>query len=176
MGTVNRDGSTCPVIDRTSGTVPKWAGGVRVVVRDDEGRILLVRQRHEGRGIWMLPGGAIEANETSRDAAAREVLEETGLTVQIGRLLWHIEEVSESRGQRFVNFFLARITDGTARLGSDPELGEVQVLDDIGFFSRAEVGALEFLYPEALRDEVWIAIDDGNAPDVWRQREIFPEI
>jgi ADP-ribose pyrophosphatase YjhB (NUDIX family) len=148
-----------------------WAGGVRVVVRDEEGRILLVRQRHEGRGIWMLPGGAIEANETSREAAAREVLEETGLTVQIGRLLWHIEEVSEPRGQRFVNFFLARVTAGSARLGTDPELGEAQVLEDIGFFSRAEAGALDALYPEALRDEVWIAMEDGDAPDVWRLRE-----
>jgi len=147
-----------------------WAGGVRVVVRDDEGRILLVRQRHEGRGIWMLPGGAIEAGETSRDAAAREVLEETGLTVRIGRLLWHTEEVSPSRGQRFVNFFLARVTAGTLGLGSDPELGETQVLEDVGFFSRAEISAFDHVYPEALRDEVWSAMDDVDAPDVWRLR------
>ena len=148
-----------------------WSGGVRVVVQDGEGRILLVRQRHEGNGIWMLPGGAVEAGETSRDAAAREVFEETGLTVEPGRLLWHIEEVSESRGQRFVNFFLARITAGQARLGSDPELGDAQILEDIGFFSRTEIQALDRLYPELLRDEVWTALEDEGAPDAWRRRE-----
>ena len=60
----------------------------------------------------MVPGGGIEEGESSLEAAVREVDEETGLDVQIEKLLWHVEEVSE-RGQRFVNFFLGRMTGGT---------------------------------------------------------------
>ena len=34
-----------------------WIGGVRVIVLDDKGRMLLVKQRHEDNDIWMVPGG-----------------------------------------------------------------------------------------------------------------------
>lgn len=71
---------------------------------DDKNRMLMVCQHHEDRDIWMVPGGGIEEGESSLEAAVREVDEETGLDVQIEKLLWHVEEVSE-RGQRFVNFF-----------------------------------------------------------------------
>ena len=136
-----------------------WAGGVRVAVMDDGGRVLLVRHHYEeeGRDVWMLPGGAIEEGETSRDAAIREVLEETGLIVHIGRLLWHVEEAGE-RGQRFVNYFEAGVIGGKPELGEDPELGDAQVLDDIKFFSREELAGVDNLHPEYLRDELWNVI------------------
>ena len=91
-----------------------WIGGVRVIVMDDKNRMLMVCQHHEDRDIWMVPGGGIEEGESSLEAAVREVDEETGLDVKIEKLLWHVEEVSE-RGQRFVNFFLGRMTGGTIR-------------------------------------------------------------
>ena len=98
-----------------------WTGGVRVIVLDDENRILMVRQDHPERSVWMVPGGGIEDGESSVQAAVREVLEETGLEVETKGLIWHVEEVSE-RGQRFVNFFKARVTGGELELGDDPEL------------------------------------------------------
>jgi 8-oxo-dGTP pyrophosphatase MutT (NUDIX family) len=121
-------------------------------------------QHHEDKDIWMAPGGAIEAGETSQDAAIREVLEETGLIVSVGRLLWHIEEVSAERGQRFVNFFLGRVIGGKEELGEDPELGDDQVLDGIGYFSKEEIRELKHIYPGFLADEEWdeVMADDGR--------------
>ena len=149
-----------------------WSGGVRVAVFDESGRVLLVKHRYEaeGREIWMLPGGAIEEGETSRDAAIREVLEETGLIVSIGRLLWHVEE-NGARGQRFVNFFTANVIGGRPELGEDPELLDGQVLDEIAFFTREEMGKTENLYPDWLRDELWETFDATDAPETYKIRQ-----
>jgi len=58
---------------------------VSILVRDDEGRLLLVR--HSDSGVWGLVGGAIEVDERPEDAALREVEEETGLSVEVTNLV-----------------------------------------------------------------------------------------
>ena len=60
--------------------------GVRVIVEDENKRILLVRHTYlEG---WYLPGGAVDGGETLDKAASREVLEEAGvLAAEAPRLL-----------------------------------------------------------------------------------------
>jgi ADP-ribose pyrophosphatase YjhB (NUDIX family) len=58
---------------------------VDAAVFDAEGRILLI-QRHDNRR-WAMPGGAAEVGETAAEAAAREVLEETGLAVRVTGLV-----------------------------------------------------------------------------------------
>ncbi|NHD16403.1 MULTISPECIES: NUDIX domain-containing protein [unclassified Actinopolyspora] len=54
---------------------------VAVVVRDESGRVLLIERTDNG--LWALPGGAQDLGETTREAAVREVAEETGLTVEV---------------------------------------------------------------------------------------------
>ena len=137
-----------------------WIGGLRVVILDKENRILMVKQHHDEKDIWMVPGGGIEEGESSMAAAVREMKEETGLDVEIDRLIWHTEEVS-ARGQRFVNFFMGRIKGGELTLGADPEFdNEHQVLREVRFMSREEIEQVEHLYPEYLRDEFWRFLDE----------------
>jgi 8-oxo-dGTP pyrophosphatase MutT (NUDIX family) len=57
---------------------------VAVVLRDEEGRVLLVRHM-EGR--WQLPGGAVDPGERPQEAAARECREEANVEVRIGHVL-----------------------------------------------------------------------------------------
>jgi len=57
---------------------------VAAVLRDEEGRVLIQRNHHGG---WSLPAGAIEPGEAPAQAVAREVYEETGLQVRVGRVL-----------------------------------------------------------------------------------------
>ena len=70
---------------RVSGSVIPCVGAV---IRDNEGRLLLIKRGHEpGAGLWSLPGGRVEPGETDIEALVREMREETGLTVKVGRLL-----------------------------------------------------------------------------------------
>lgn len=58
--------------------------GVIVAVRDTTGRILLVRRRNPpSAGMWGFPGGKPHLGETLADCAARELVEETGITARI---------------------------------------------------------------------------------------------
>ena len=59
--------------------------GVAAILRDSNGRILL--QRRSDNGLWGLPGGSVEIGESVRDAIVREVREETGLAVEVLRLI-----------------------------------------------------------------------------------------
>ncbi len=54
-----------------------------VVIRED-GRMLAIKRADNGE--WVLPGGIVELDEDPRDTVRREVLEETGVTVEPGRL------------------------------------------------------------------------------------------
>ena len=67
---------------------PRFPIGAVALVRDDEGRILLVRQTYHRQGVrWSPPGGWVDRGESPRQAAVREAFEETGLRIAAGRLL-----------------------------------------------------------------------------------------
>ena len=77
-----------------------WTGGVRVIVLDEEKKMLLVKQHHEDKDIWMVPGGGIEEGEGARQAAAREVKEETGLDSTAGKFLGVVESSFLQHGEK----------------------------------------------------------------------------
>jgi ADP-ribose pyrophosphatase YjhB (NUDIX family) len=67
---------------------PRFPIGAVAIIRDEAGRVLLVRQTYHRAGVrWAAPGGWLAHGETPREAAARETFEETGLRVTVGRVL-----------------------------------------------------------------------------------------
>ncbi|MBA3826521.1 MAG: NUDIX hydrolase, partial [Ktedonobacterales bacterium] len=60
---------------------PRFMVSVVGVITDDAGCVLLVRHRFWNGRAWGLPGGYIRRNETLAAALAREIHEETGLTI-----------------------------------------------------------------------------------------------
>ena len=73
--------------------------GVAMIIRDNHGKILL--EKRSDCGAWGLPGGKIEPGESIIDTAERETLEETGLGIEVIRL---IGVYSSPSGRRIVTF------------------------------------------------------------------------
>jgi 8-oxo-dGTP pyrophosphatase MutT (NUDIX family) len=79
---------------------------VRIVLRDRDGRVLLLRAELASRAAghwWELPGGGIQAGEGFAEAAARELAEETGLLIspaQVGPPRWRRSATWAARGLR----------------------------------------------------------------------------
>lgn len=67
--------------------------GVRAITIHD-GRVLLIKRGVEpSRGLWALPGGTLNLGETMEKCAAREVLEETGITIKVGKFAYVFDYV-----------------------------------------------------------------------------------
>jgi ADP-ribose pyrophosphatase YjhB (NUDIX family) len=62
-----------------------------------DGCVLL--HRFETDDFWALPGGHVELMETARDTLSREMKEEIGLDVTVGRLLWVVENFFDYQGK-----------------------------------------------------------------------------
>ncbi|MCW2932510.1 MAG: hydrolase [Actinomycetia bacterium] len=64
--------------------LPRHSVSVTGIVIRDDGRVLAIQRRDDDR--WVPPGGVLELAETPAEGVAREVLEETGITVCADRL------------------------------------------------------------------------------------------
>lgn len=137
-------------------------GVVRVFVLDPEDRVLLVKTRNKKAGdfYWIVPGGIIEKGEYSKDAAIREVKEETGLQISINRMIWAEEGKNDNGEVGFIHYFLGEVVAGEKTIGFDPELEpHEQKILDVEYLSRDEIKSLPYVYPEVLlHDYFWEVI------------------
>ena len=91
----------------------------------DRGRVVLIKRRFEPlAGQWSLPGGAVDVGETLAECVAREMLEETGLVVEVGPVVEVFDRIMRDDEGR-VQFhyvlvdYLCRPIGGELRAGSD---------------------------------------------------------
>ena len=115
------------------------AGGIMLavgaVIRDADGRLLLVRHKPERGGFWqgkwICPGGKLEPGETLAEGALREVREETHLEVRLERALPSFDTIFREAGEMLLHVvyvdFLADVVGGD--LKPDDDIGEAEWWD-----------------------------------------------
>jgi len=114
-------------------------------------KVLLTRRTDNGR--WCLPGGAMDPGESASECCAREVLEETGLVVTVGRLIGvystphRITEYADGNRKQALDlvFEAVRIS------------GELSVSDEttkLGYFSPEQMKSMDVmeLFHERVND------------------------
>lgn len=123
---------------------PRPTVAVGAVIQDDHGRLLAVQRGHPpAEGRWTLPGGRVEPGETLEEAVAREVAEETSLTIAVGSLVG-VTEFRNDAVHYVILDYQAEITAGTPSPRSD--------VTDVRWMTRQELteagptdGLLDFL-------------------------------
>ena len=117
--------------------------GVGAVIVD-RGRVVLIKRRFEPlAGKWSLPGGAVDVGETLVECVAREMLEETGLVVEVGPVVEVFDRIIRDDGGR-VQFhyvlvdYLCRPIGGELRAGSDVADAVYATPDELTRFALAD--------------------------------------
>lgn len=131
---------------------PRLAARALILHQD---RLLLVNAYPDARlGLWCAPGGGCEAGQSLPDNLAREVHEETGLTIAVGPPVLVNEFHDPETGFHQVDlFFRCTLTAGDLdETWTDPE----GVVTQRRFFSRTELAAGHVRFkPDSLPDAAW---------------------
>lgn len=132
-----------------------------------EGKLLCVRlkayKNHliRDNSYWCLPGGGLDEGEALVDGIKREMLEETGITAEVGNLLYVQQFMHD--GKEYLEFFF-HITNSQDYLATDlskSSHGEVEI-EEIAFI----IPSAEHVLPEFLKTENLEAQSGGKSTQV----------
>ena len=124
----------CPACNFIYFQDPKVASAVLI---EKENHVLLVRRVNEPfRGLWTLPAGFVNGGEDPAQAAARECFEETGLVVQIKKVLDVIAGREHERGADFIIVYSAEVISG--------EISPADDADAVEWFDKNNLPELAF--------------------------------
>ena len=117
--------------------------------------------RHEGGNFWYAPGGGWEyESESVQECASREAIEETGIAVEVIRLLY-VQEFRPNKTDVHIElFWLAHPASNTEIGDIDDQFGTVE---EARWFSKEELQSLT-VYPVELKERFWNEISESTTP------------
>lgn len=147
--------------ERIGKTAQLTIGCAAVIFDESRQKILLTRRTDNGQ--WCLPGGAMEAGEDVSECCIRETWEETGLQVEIVRLIGvysnphRIMAYADGNRRHIVSLcFEAKVLSGELTLNSE--------VSEFGYFEAAEIEKLDLL--ENHRERIVDAFANRAGPSV----------
>ena len=121
--------------------------------------VLLIRHQKKDATYWLLPGGGLDYGESISECAAREILEETGLVIEVRNMLYLSEAIAPDKSRHILNItVLGRVVGGTLAKADEAILAELAwvPLEDLGKVT---------LYP-AIADHLLASWQEGFAHDM----------
>jgi len=142
--------------------------GVCVIVEDDVSKVVLLK-RNKGDGeYYVFPGGHVDEGEKPRDAAVREMEEETGLKTVVKRCIYKYELPEELRtnGVRLQGYYVLEAPNGS-KLAEKPEGIEYQEPnEERGTYQPVLISASELpnldIRPTQIRDQLILDLPKNN--------------
>jgi 8-oxo-dGTP diphosphatase len=131
--------------------------GSALVVRRGGALLLARRAKEPNAGKWVFPGGKIELFESIKAAAERELLEETGLHVEVEDQIGAFEIIRPPHEHRVIIYSWAQAIAGTARPSSD--------VSELRFCTRDEIARLDLseIVASVTRSIGWLDAPDALA-------------
>jgi 8-oxo-dGTP pyrophosphatase MutT (NUDIX family) len=139
---------------------PTHRVGAFAIVTDDRGRVLISRRIDSG--WYNLPGGGVEPHESVPEGLIREVQEETGLEVEIGRM---VGLYSKPQKHEVVLTFAASVVGGTLQPSDEADVHEWVAVDQLA--TRNILPKHLERIEDALRDEPGVIVKDQREPSMW---------
>jgi 8-oxo-dGTP diphosphatase len=98
--------------------------GVGALIQDGDRYLLIKRAAEPDAGLWSVPGGLVEVGEKAEEAAVREAREETGLDVEVVKLLGVVDKIvrdedSQIKFHFVIVDFLVKPKGGSLQAASD---------------------------------------------------------
>jgi len=153
---------------------PRERPTARVLLLDPQGRILLMRAHPpsdpEGPSFWFTVGGGVEPGESLREAAAREVVEETGLIdAEIGPRVWYSEAIlhdEEKRPMKLIEHFFVAYTKGGGLSRRGWQAMEHRLVEELRWWTLQQLSLTEVkVYPEGLAELLVDVLAGRFAPE-----------
>ena len=147
----------------TAGFYPCYPVAVLAFILDEDGRILLL-SRPDGKSVWEVPSGAIEADETILEGVLREAREEVGNTVSLKPLgTLHTQTVGFRAIPLISVAYLLAYEGGVIETGSDMCQARAN------WWSLEQLSALEIAIPDG---QTWLFRRAVTLHELWRHEVI----
>jgi ADP-ribose pyrophosphatase len=128
-------------VEQKLGNAYPWTPrvGVGAIVIRDEKVLLVQRGIEPGRGLWAIPGGTLKLGETLQECAAREILEETGVTIVVGQCIYVFDLIERDDAGK-IKFHFVVVDFAALYVSGEPKGADDAV--DARFLSPSELTAL----------------------------------